>query len=681
MSVVQAKSQFYNSSGILISLSDEIARGGEGRILNVNDHPDLVAKIYHRAIDQEKATKLSVLVSLKTDRLLNLTAWPVDTLHDFAGGPVSGFLMPRITDHKDIHILYGVKSRNAEFPEAAWPFLIQAAANVARAFYVIHEHGHVIGDVNHGSIVVSKRATVRLVDCDSFQITTPEQQFLCSVGISTHLPPELQGRDLHGIVRTVDHDAFGLAVIIFQLLFMGRHPFSGTSLGPDDIPLEKAIKEHRFAYARDSAYRQMRQPPASLGLDAVSPQIGLMFEQAFLMDSNRPTAESWINALTDLSNDLQKCVADPAHYFRRSLESCPWCRIESHSGIVLFQGGAETGSFNLVKTWMEILSVPAPPRAALLNKSSVLTTNAEKQGTQIVWNQRKNGLIAASLVFISIFVLPFLLFLVIETRGISIIIQLYFVICSIAAFFANLFINDRTHKARLKLIDLQRSAERQLDEAKDIKNGHFHPNRFSKALVDLTAKKDQYEKLSELRSRKINDQQKALREHQLHEYLITQRIDSTDLSGINPRDVMALATCGIENADDIARLREEDVPGLKPSQKHTLESWQSRLKTEFRDRPRWMFTQANWASVEAEIASAKNQLQRELRAGPAYLKSISEQMRAGKDIGHPSIKDCLKAVSIAQEHLAECSSKFWVYLIWILYLAPLVVLFLFYGLR
>src|SRR5882724_868344 len=281
-------------SGAAVSLGNEIARGGEGRILDVQDHPDLVAKIYHRQIDHEKAAKLSVMVGLKTERLLSLSAWPVDTLHDLVGGPVSGFLMPRITDHKDIHILYGVKSRSSEYPDANWPFLIQAAANVARAFNVIHEHGHVIGDVNHGSIVVSKRATVRLVDCDSFQITTAENQFLCEVGISTHLPPELQGKDLHGIVRTVDHDAFGLAIIIFQLLFMGRHPFSGTPLGNDDIPLEKAIKEHRFAYSKDSAYRQMRQPPASLGLDAVFPQIALMFEQAFLMDVNRPPAERWI---------------------------------------------------------------------------------------------------------------------------------------------------------------------------------------------------------------------------------------------------------------------------------------------------------------------------------------------------------------------------------------------------
>ena len=36
------------------------------------------------------------------------------------------------------------------------PFLIHTAANIARAFAVVHESGQVIGDVNHGNIVVFK---------------------------------------------------------------------------------------------------------------------------------------------------------------------------------------------------------------------------------------------------------------------------------------------------------------------------------------------------------------------------------------------------------------------------------------------------------------------------------------------------------------------------------------------
>jgi hypothetical protein len=86
-------------------------------------------------------------------------------------GPVAGFIMPKITGHKQAFSLYSPKLRPQEFPRANWQFLIRSAANAARAFSVVHESGHVIGDVKHDNLLVGAQATVRLVDCDSYQIT------------------------------------------------------------------------------------------------------------------------------------------------------------------------------------------------------------------------------------------------------------------------------------------------------------------------------------------------------------------------------------------------------------------------------------------------------------------------------------------------------------------------------
>ena len=259
--------QFYSSEGKLISLGRKLGQGGEGAVFEVYLDSNLVAKLYlDAAIASKRAAKLATMVGLKTERLLKLSAWPVDTLHERSGGAVTGFVMPKVVGHHDIHILYGIKTRHVEYPDARWPFLLQAGANVARAFSVIHEHRHVIGDVNERGLLVAKSATVRLIDCDSFQISANGNRYLCEVGVPTHTPPELQDRSFTGVMRTQDHDAFGLAVIIFQLLFMGRHPFSGAFLGRGDMPLERAIKEFRFAYGPGAASRQMKQPPATLPL-------------------------------------------------------------------------------------------------------------------------------------------------------------------------------------------------------------------------------------------------------------------------------------------------------------------------------------------------------------------------------------------------------------------------------
>ena len=100
--------------------------------------------------------------------------------------------MPKITGHKQAFILYSPKLRLQEFPTASWQFLIRSAANAARAFAVVHESGHVIGDVNHGNLFVGGNATVRLIDCDSYQITINGSRWFCEVGMPTHQPPELQ---------------------------------------------------------------------------------------------------------------------------------------------------------------------------------------------------------------------------------------------------------------------------------------------------------------------------------------------------------------------------------------------------------------------------------------------------------------------------------------------------------
>lgn len=276
--------------GLVLRVGRELGRGGEGAVYEVADRPDLVAKVYHRAPGPERSAKLAAMTSLRMDRLLRVAAWPVETLHDRPAGPIIGLLMPRITGFKAIHNLYGPKTRLAEYPNANWQFLVHAAANLARAFAVIHDHGHVIGDVNHGNAVVSSKAMVTLIDCDSFQIAANGRHYPCEVGVSTHQPPELQGLpSFRGLVRTPNHDNFGLAVLIFQLLMMGRHPFAGRYLGSGDMPIERAILEHRFAYGGVAASRQMQAPPHTLTLAALSPPVVALLERAFSPEGNRNT--------------------------------------------------------------------------------------------------------------------------------------------------------------------------------------------------------------------------------------------------------------------------------------------------------------------------------------------------------------------------------------------------------
>src|ERR1700720_4157061 len=151
-----ARTVFFDDKGKRITLGSQIGSGGEATVYSIEDQRSLVAKIYHRPPGAEKAEKLSRMAELQSERLLALSAWPIGTLISANDRSLAGFLMRNVSGLKDIHLLYNPKSRAREFPaKANWRFLLHTATNVARAFSVIHEPGHVIGDVNQSNVRVS----------------------------------------------------------------------------------------------------------------------------------------------------------------------------------------------------------------------------------------------------------------------------------------------------------------------------------------------------------------------------------------------------------------------------------------------------------------------------------------------------------------------------------------------
>src|SRR5712691_4689158 len=81
-------------------------------------------------------------------------------------------------------------------------------------------------------------ALVTLVDTDSFQVCEPHNGvvYRCPVGKPEFTPPELQGCPFAQVDRAPEHDLFGLAVLLFQLLMEGTHPFAGVYQGHGDPP-------------------------------------------------------------------------------------------------------------------------------------------------------------------------------------------------------------------------------------------------------------------------------------------------------------------------------------------------------------------------------------------------------------------------------------------------------------
>ena len=106
-----------------------------------------------------------------------------------------------------------------------------------------------MGDVNVRNFLVQANGMVALIDCDSYQIRNGTMTWTCDVGVSLWTPPELQGQNFKGLVRTANHDLFGLAMLVFKLLFMGRHPFAGVPTNNGEILLEDSIRKRFYAFS------------------------------------------------------------------------------------------------------------------------------------------------------------------------------------------------------------------------------------------------------------------------------------------------------------------------------------------------------------------------------------------------------------------------------------------------
>ncbi len=365
MSVVSPGQEVVEADGTWVRLGTRLGQGGEGAIYELEGRPGVVAKIFHQPLREARADKIRAMVALRTPALEGLTAWPIELL-SLPGGQPIGVKMPRVVGYRGIHQLYDPKSRRSVFPRADWRFLVRASANVARAFATVHAEGAVIAAVSPGGILVGTDARVRLIDCDSFQITAGGRCFPCDVGVPIFTPPELQDRSLTGVIRNENHDNFGLAVMIFLVLFMGRHPFAGRYLGEGDMPIELAIKEHRFAYGRDRAFAAMEPPPGTPPLAIVSPPIAELFERAFAMFAvrgSRPTAVEWIDALETLAGKLAECRVGIAHWHLAGLPECPWCRIEAVTGAPLFStavSDATASDFDMPVFWQQVMAIEHP---------------------------------------------------------------------------------------------------------------------------------------------------------------------------------------------------------------------------------------------------------------------------------------------------------------------------------
>jgi DNA-binding helix-hairpin-helix protein with protein kinase domain len=320
----------------ILNLSVSLGRGGEACIYAVPSDSDLVAKIYHKPTVAHAHKLQAMLDNPPENPTASLghtsIAWPQNLLRATDGSEgIIGFLMPRIRGMRPIIDFYNPKTRRQHCPLFNYQYLLRTARNLAAAFAALHNSGYCVGDVNESNILISDTALVTLVDTDSFQVCDPDNNvvYRCSVGKPEFTPPELQNKIFAQHDREVTHDLFGLAVLIFQVLMEGTHPFSGVYQGiPEPPPYEARISAGHFTYSQK---RQVpyRPTPIAPTWDILHPSLRELFLRCFEDGHNnpklRPSAQTWLLAVAEAEDALVTCSVNSQHRYNNHLHTCPWC--------------------------------------------------------------------------------------------------------------------------------------------------------------------------------------------------------------------------------------------------------------------------------------------------------------------------------------------------------------------
>ncbi|TSD72094.1 hypothetical protein FFI39_014565 [Janthinobacterium sp. KBS0711] len=305
-----------------------IKSGGAGSVYLLPGAPAQVAKLYHphldRAANRRKLEAMLELTPELPDQLENgkryvQIAWPQAAVFDGQDG-FAGFVMPLLDMAQTAEleqIMQERQARAAGLPTGLGPKLT-LAANLAAVIDALHQQQHYVVDLKPVNLRFYRDSLyIAMLDCDGFSIQGHAERFPAEQFTADYLAPEFQRKGMPAGTEMAQ-DRFALAVVIFQLLNFGIHPYSGrpgNAQVATDIP--GRIRDGCYAYGI-KRHKQLA-PNATSGHALMPPELRAMFDRAFSQSPKpqRPSAADWAQLLRGYAQrsggKLVVCTANPEH--------------------------------------------------------------------------------------------------------------------------------------------------------------------------------------------------------------------------------------------------------------------------------------------------------------------------------------------------------------------------------
>ena len=332
--------------------------GGEGIVYNVKNEAtdaqpsreNLVAKIFLlNSCTRRREAKINTMLRIGRGLHCNGICLPNSILVD-EEGVFTGYLMMKAKGEKLSSVIDKLVKREKGQFFSNWTRkeILTLIISILEKFKFLHDRNILVGDVCLDNIMVSSPKDVYIVDTDSFQIIPnnklddlTDQKFLQECGYriagypcqgerEDYNSPEFQDAlreyEPSEIFRTKDDELFSLAVLLFEIMFMGQWPYTRRGM-PDR---QKAKKEKRFYYPKIPLTRSrieenreqnfggipkyglVNLPEGYIQMwDHIYPSLKEAFIEAFSgrgshsSEGTRYTADEWLALFTDFSKKFK----------------------------------------------------------------------------------------------------------------------------------------------------------------------------------------------------------------------------------------------------------------------------------------------------------------------------------------------------------------------------------------
>ena len=607
-------------TGEEIELGRRVGEGGEGTVWTVQGSPEHVVKIYREMTATEgQRTKVTALSQMDSEKLLEVAAWPLDYVVD-ANGDTVGFTMQYIRGSMPLFSSYQIKTRMQKLPQANFQFLVRAARNLATCVHRVHEAGLVIGDLNESNTLIDGKAMVKLIDTDSIQMVIDGKCLVCPVAKLELLAPEMHNKDLEEVPRERNHDLFPLAVLIFQILGFGRHPFAGRHVRGEDFSLEGAIQQGHYAYTkrRETPIRAVK----GITLDHLPPQIIELFEDTFDPTvRQRPSALTWFEELHKLEQTMSICEKSEYHRHWSGSSFCPWCQLESVWKITLFGDGNSQGQIVPrgrydSESILQVIEQIPQPLAKVLPAMEIDHIPAKPINFLELAGGKITQFAPYELAILAVCAA------IMPSQAIFIGAIALFLLC--IAFLSGM------PQRRRRVMKEYRAIYSDYLDLRSLWAKHGKPQEFEemqKRVLDLVDNIDMTpEKLEEFRT----DQMKTSYSNLLQMFLRKYSVLAAEIPSAGAETKRRLTASGVSTAADVSEERIKDATFLKPSAQVELLDWRNRLEKQFWETSHLALTPEERRIIEAKIKRAQDNAVDEIGQLEAKMRQESTRLYAAQ---------------------------------------------------